>query len=98
MQLKPPPPVSGWGGKNSVSGVLGFSFECGRRPHAKLNRRTERGRRTVAANMSVWIIDFHIEDPPDRALGSGPAHEETFPWAWARPGRCPFRVPGLCVQ
>ena len=28
--------------KNGVSGVLGFSFACGRRPHAKLNRRTER--------------------------------------------------------
>ena len=25
-----------------ASGVLGFSFACGRRPHAKLNRRTER--------------------------------------------------------
>ena len=36
------PHVSGRGGKNGVSGVLGFSFACGRRPHAKLNRRTER--------------------------------------------------------
>ena len=28
--------------KAGVSGVLGFSFACGRRPHAKLNRRMER--------------------------------------------------------
>ena len=31
--------------KARVSGVLGFSFACGRRPHAKLNRRMERTRR-----------------------------------------------------
>ena len=80
--------------KNSVSGVLGFSFACGRRPHAKLNRRTERGRRTVATYMNVCIVDSDIEGPPDRALGPGPAHEETLPWAWARPGLWLFRVLG----
>ena len=45
----------------------------------------------VAANMSVWIVDSHIGGPPDRALGSGPSHEKTLPWAWDRPGPWPFR-------
>ena len=40
-----------WGGKNGVLGVLRFNFACGPRPHAKLNRKTERGHRTVAADM-----------------------------------------------
>ena len=69
------------GGKNGVSGVLGFSFACGRRPHAKLNNRTERVHRTVAANMSSWTVDSDIGGSSDRAVGSGPAHEETLPWA-----------------
>ena len=72
-----------WIGKTGVSGVLGFSFACGRRPHAKLNRRTERGHRTVAANMSPWMVDSDIGGPPDRSLGPGPAHEEILPWALA---------------
>ena len=46
--------------KNSVSKVLGFSFVCGRRPRAKLNRRTERGRTTVVANMRFWSVDSNI--------------------------------------
>ena len=69
-----------------------------RRPHAKLDRRTERGRRTVAADMNICIVDSDIKSPPDRALSPGPAHEETLPWAWAwawaRPGPWPFRVRG----
>ena len=85
-------------GKTHASGVLGFSFACGRRPHAKLNRRTERGVRTVVANMNIWIADSDIEGPPVRALGPGPAHEETLPWAWAHPGPWPFRVPGPRVH
>ena len=68
------------------------------RPHAKLDRRTERGLRTVVANMNIWIADSDIGGPPDRALGPGPAHEETLPWAWARPGPWPFRVPGPWVH
>ena len=62
-----------------VSAVLGFSFVCGGRPLAKLNRRTERRHRTVAANMSIWIVDSDIGGTPDRALGLDPAHEETLP-------------------
>ena len=76
-----PAPKSEGGGKNGVSGVLGFTFACGRRPHAKLNRRTERGFRTVAANMSSWTVDYDIGGAPDRALHPGPAHEEILPWA-----------------
>jgi len=68
-------------GKPGVSGVLGFSFACGRRPQSKLNRRMERGHKTVAANMSIWIVDSDIGGTPDRALGPGPVHEETLPWA-----------------
>ena len=45
--------------------------------------RTERGRRTVVANMIIWIADSDIGGLPDRALGPGPAHEETLPWALA---------------
>ena len=82
--------------KNGVSGVLGFSFACGRRPHAKLNRRTERGHRTVAANMSIWIVDSDIGGPPDRALGLGPAHEEILAQHTRRlsPGPEPALGPG----
>ena len=69
--------------KNGVSGVLGFSFSCGRRLHAKLNRRTQRGHRTVAATKSFWSVDFDVGGLPDRALGLGPVREETLPWALA---------------
>ena len=51
-----------------MSGVLGFSFACGRRPDANLNRRTERGHRTVAANMTIWSVDSDMGCLPDRAL------------------------------
>ena len=48
LQIPFPQPKSSFSENNSclrsphASGVLGFSFACGRRPHAKLNRRTER--------------------------------------------------------
>ena len=66
-----------------VSGVLGFSFSCGRRPHAKLNRRTERGRKTVAANMGICIVDSDI--------GSG---GPTEPWTLAQHTRRLSAGPG----
>ena len=47
-------------GDVGVSGVLG----CGPRPHAKLSRRTERGHRTVAANMSLWSANSDNKVPP----------------------------------
>ena len=71
-------PKSDGVGKNGVSGVLRFSLACSRRPHVKLNRRTERGHRTVAANMSIWIVDSDIGGSLDRALGFGSGHEETL--------------------
>ena len=70
----------------SVSGVPGYSFACGRRPHATLNHRTEPGHRTVAPNMRIWIADSDIGGSPDGVLGPGPSHEETLPSAWGRPG------------
>ena len=76
--------------------VLGFcSFEVfgclpqknSVRPHAKLNRRTARGRRTVAANMSICIVDSDIGSVRStepwalaqhtRRLSPGPG-----PWPW----------------
>ena len=56
-------------GKDGVSGVVGFSFARGRKPHAKLNRRTKRGRRTAAANMSIWIVNSDLRGSPDQAVG-----------------------------
>ena len=54
------------GHKSSGGGaVLGFSFACGRRPHPKLNRKTERGHRRVVANMSIWTADSDIGGTPD---------------------------------
>ena len=46
-------------GDVGVSGVLGFNFACGRRPHAKLNRMTERtGRRwPLQRVLCVWMRD-----------------------------------------
>ena len=41
--------------KTPASGVLGFSFACGRRPHAKLNRRTER---TVRWWPLQWVLEW----------------------------------------
>ena len=81
------------GGRNGARGVLGFNFACGGRLHAKLNRRTERINRTVAANMSIWIVHSDIEDSPDRAQGPGAPHEVTLPCV-VRPGHWPFRVLG----
>jgi len=88
----------GASGKNGVSGVLGFSSACVRRPHAELKRRTRRGHRTVVANISIWIADSNAGASPDRARGPGPTHEETLPWAWTVPRPWPFRVPGLRVH
>ena len=64
MQLNLSPPVSSWGGKNGVSAVLGFSFACGRRPHAKLKCRTERDSGTVAANMNICIVNSDMVARP----------------------------------
>ena len=50
--------------------------------------------RTAAANMKIWIVDSDIGVSPDRAVGLGPPHQETLPWAWACPGRWPFSVLG----
>ena len=41
--------------KTHASGVLGFSFACGRRPHAKLNRRTERSQQKVGVGGSSCL-------------------------------------------
>ena len=64
-----------------MSGVLGFSLACGRRPRVKLNRRTERGHKTVAANMRIWSVGSDIRGASDRTLGPGLPHEATPPWA-----------------
>ena len=63
-----------------------FGLKKAFRRSLRLNRRTEQRRRTVAANMSSLNVDCDIGGSPDSALGPGPGHEETLPWAWVRFG------------
>ena len=41
--------------KTHASGVLGSSIACGRRPHATLNRRTERSQQKVGVGGSSCL-------------------------------------------
>ena len=88
--------------KNGVSEALGFSFACGRKPHAKLNRRTERVSTMVAANINICIVDSTVAANMsicivDSDIGSV---RPTEPWALAQhmrrfsPGIGPTLGPG----
>ena len=52
--------------------------------------------------MRIWIVEFDIGSPPDRAPGPGPAHDKLFPELEPAPsprglgslGPGSFRVPG----
>ena len=70
--------------KNGVSEVIVFSFACGRRPRAKLNTRTERSQRKVAAPFSLWSVYSDIGCLRDGVQALGPLRSlglrGTGPW------------------
>ena len=77
-----------------LTGVLGSSFSWGQGPQAKLNRKTERGRGTVAADMSLQSVDSNT-GVRLWALGVGPTRlglntqvEDALPWPFTRFGLC----------
>ena len=93
-----------WIEKTGVSGVLAFCV----RPKAARKAKPQDAASPQDGGRQHEYLDcrFRYRGParpspgpwPSTRGDSGPAHEETLPWAWARPGRRPFRGLGPWVH